>query len=340
MKNFLISLTALALMLGTLALLSLFLSLSIPPSDGEEVLEIVSIPVGVTMAEVTELLKAKGVIRSRALFSALARWRGVDIHIKAGEYQFSNRMLPNEVLNKLIRGEQIKYSITIPEGLTLIRIADLYNERDLADKDRFIQLATDPTFAATLGVEQENLEGYLYPDTYKFIRNMGEKNIIRRMVKRFNEFYLEQFKQREKELELSRREVVTIASLIEKETGRSDERPLISAVFHNRLKRKMRLRCDPTVIYGLDNFNGNLTKRDLMTYTPFNTYLIHGLPPTPIANPGIDSIRAALYPADVDYLYFVSKNDGTHFFSSTLTEHNRAVQEYQRSLRRSKSAEE
>ena len=325
--------TMMGSMLGTLAVLSLFLSLSIPPSDGEEVVEVVTIPAGATMVHVTDLLEAKGIIGSRALFSGVARWRGVDIHIKAGEYQFSNRMLLNEVLNKLIRGEQIKYSITIPEGLTLVQIANLYDEMELADKDKFLQLATDTTFAATLGVKEENLEGYLYPDTYKFIRNMGERNIIRRMVKRFNEIYHSQFKEREAELNLSRREVVILASLIEKETAYSEERPLISAVFHNRLKKNMRLQCDPTVIFGLDHFTGRLTKKDVRTYTPFNTYLIDGLPPTPIANPGSASIRAALYPADVDYLYFVSQNDGTHFFSTRLAEHNRAVNKYQRSLR-------
>jgi UPF0755 protein len=337
MKNLLISITMLGMVLGTLAVLSLSLSLSIPPTDGEEVVEVVTIPAGATMSQVTDLLKAKGIIRSRALFTAVARWSGVDIHIKSGEYQFSNRMLPRDVLNKLIRGEQIKYSITIPEGLTLVRIAELYNEMELADKEKFTELATDPNFAASLGVEQENLEGYLYPDTYKFIRNLGERNIIRGMVTRFNEIYHDQFREREAELNFSRREVVTLASLIEKETAYSEEKPLIAAVFHNRLKRKMRLQCDPTVIYGLDSFTGKLKRRDLKTYTPFNTYLIDGLPPTPIANPGINSIRAALYPADVDYLYFVSKNDGTHFFSATFSEHNRAVRKYQRSFRRIRS---
>lgn len=330
----------LGLTLGALTVLSLFLSLSIPPSDGEEVVEVVTIPVGATMGQVTDILRAKGIIRSSALFTAIARWSGGDVHIKAGEYQFSNRMLPNDVLNKLIRGEQIKYSITIPEGLTLARIADLYNEMELADKEKFVELATDPAFAATLGVEQENLEGYLYPDTYKFIRKLGERNIIRGMVKRFNEVYHDQFQEREAELNLSRREVVILASLIEKESAYSEEKPLISAVFHNRLKRNMRLQCDPTVIYGLDSFTGRLRRKDLKTYTPFNTYLIDGLPPTPIANPGRNSIRAALYPADVDYLYFVSKNDGTHFFSTTLAEHNRAVRKYQRSFRRTKSPQE
>lgn len=332
--------TMMGITLGTLAVLSLFLSLSIPPSDGEEVVEVVTIPVGTTMGQVTDLLIAKGIIRSRALFTAVARWSGADIHIKAGEYQFSNRMLPNEVLDKLIRGEQIKYSITIPEGLSLERIAKLYDEMELADKEKFVKLATDPVFVTTLGVEQENLEGYLYPDTYKFIRNLGERNIIRAMVKRFNEIYNDRFKEREAELNLSRGEVVILASLIEKETAYSEEKPLISAVFHNRLKKNMRLQCDPTVIYGLDSFTGKLRRKDLKVYTPFNTYLVDGLPPTPIANPGMGSIRAALYPADVGYLYFVSKNDGTHFFSATLSEHNRAVRKYQRSFRKIKSPQE
>jgi UPF0755 protein len=341
MKNFLTSLIMLTLILSLLAVLSLFLSLSIPPSVGnEETMELVTIPVGATMGKVTDLLKEKGIIRSRMLFSAVARWRGMDIRIKAGEYQFSNRMLPHTVLDKLTRGEQIKYSITVPEGLTLQRIAGLYEQMELANKEEFVQLATDPAFAASLNIDQENLEGYLYPDTYKFIRNLGEKSIIRRMVRRFNELYNGQFEAREAALNLSRKEVVTLASLIEKETARSSEKPLISAVFHNRLKKKMRLRCDPTVIYGLETFTGRLTKRDLRTHTPFNTYLNYGLPPTPIANPGIDSIRAALYPADVDYLYFVSKNDGTHFFSSTLAEHNQAVRKYQRSVRGAKSPKE
>jgi len=239
-------------------------------------------------------------------------------------------MLPDEILDKLVRGEQIRYSITIPEGLTLVQTASLFEKMGLANKERFIQLATDPEFIASLGMDEETLEGYLFPDTYKFIRNIKEKNIIRMMVKRFNEIYNQEFRKRQQELGFTRREIITLASMIEKETAYSKEKPLISAVFHNRLKRNMRLQCDPTVIYGLNNFSGRLTKKDLMTYTPYNTYLIKGFPPTPIANPGLDSIRAALYPAKVDYLYFVSKNNGTHYFSSTLTEHNQAVYKYQK----------
>jgi UPF0755 protein len=330
MKKFFIYITTLGLTLSIPSFLGILLSFSVPPSYDEKIVEVINIPVGARLDQVTHLLREKGVIRYQNLFFLLARWRGVDTHIKSGEYQFSNRMLPNDVLNKLIRGEQIKYSITIPEGFNLVQTAALYERMGLADKNKFIHLATDPTFIKSLGMNEETLEGYLFPDTYKFIRNIGERNIIRRMVQRFNEIYDQQFREREQELNLSRKEVITLASLIEKETGHSKERPIISAVFHNRLKMDMRLQCDPTVIYGLDNFTGDLTKKDLKTYTPYNTYLIKGLPPTPIANPGADSIQSALYPADVDYLYFVSKNDGTHYFSATLAEHNRVVNKYQR----------
>ena len=330
MKKFVIYITMLGFTLGIPSLLGLFLSLSLPLSKGKEVFEIVTIPPGVTLTQVTHILKEKKIIRNQRLFSLLARLRGRANSIKSGEYQLSNRMLPDEILDKLVRGEQIRYSITIPEGLTLVQTASLFEKMGLANKERFIQLATDPEFIASLGMDEETLEGYLFPDTYKFIRNIKEKNIIRMMVKRFNEIYNQEFRKRQQELGFTRREIITLASMIEKETAYSKEKPLISAVFHNRLKRNMRLQCDPTVIYGLNNFSGRLTKKDLMTYTPYNTYLIKGFPPTPIANPGLDSIRAALYPAKVDYLYFVSKNNGTHYFSSTLTEHNQAVYKYQK----------
>ncbi|HNR12011.1 MAG TPA: endolytic transglycosylase MltG, partial [Thermodesulfobacteriota bacterium] len=188
-------------------------------------------------------------------------------------------------------------------------------------------------FITSLGIKEGTLEGRLYPDTYKFVRNVKEEEIIRRMVKRFNGVFTEAMRQRANELGLSTQEILTLASMIEKETGAVNEKPLISAVFHNRLKRNMRFQCDPTVIYGLDNFTGNITKKELQTFTPYNTYVIEGLPPTPIANPGVESIRAALYPSKVDYLYFVSKNNGTHHFSRTMPEHNRAVDSYQRTKR-------
>ena len=164
---------------------------------------------------------------------------------------------------------------------------------------------------------------------------MSGEDVIRHMYGKFRAVFTPEFEKRARELGFSRREIVTLASIIEKETGDPGERPLISAVFHNRLKKGIRLQSDPTVIYGMWNrFDGNLRKRDLQEKTPYNTYRIGGLPAGPIANPGIDSIRAALYPADVDYLYFVSRNDGSHAFSGTLEEHNRNVWKYQKRRRR------
>ncbi len=193
-----------------------------------------------------------------------------------------------------------------------------------------MKVVEDPTLMAEFGIEGESLEGYLFPDTYQFAKRTPPHEIVRRMVTQFQTVYDESFRKRAAQLGMTLREVVTLASIIEKETGNASERGLISAVFHNRLKKKMRLQSDPTVIFALTDFNGNLTKKDLSAPSPYNTYRFIGLPPGPIANPGKESLYAALYPANVDYLYFVSKNDGTHFFSKNLREHNGAVNKYQR----------
>ena len=330
MKRIFFSTLSLILLLGIPTVLGVLVGISTLPLRETEVVKIINIPPGTCLNKLSSLLCSEGIIRSKHIFSLLVRLKKADIKIKAGEYQFSNRMFPAEILSKLIRGEQVKYTVIIPEGLSITQIANLYEKVGLANKDKFIRLANDPQFVASLGMEGNTLEGYLFPDTYRFTRYIGEKNIIRCMVQRFKKVYGEEFKKREQELNLSQKEVIIIASLIEKETSCPQERPIISAVFHNRLRLNMPLQCDPTVIFGLNNFNGNLTKEDLKTPTPYNTYLISGLPPTPIANPGLASIKAALYPADVDYLYFVSKNDGTHYFSSTLKEHNQAVYTYQK----------
>jgi len=321
------------LAIGVPLVAGLFISFALPPPGGEQQNTIIIIPNGATMREVAQSLYERDLIRHRTIFWIYARISGADTKIKSGEYQFARGMISYDILNKLIRGEQIKYSITIPEGYTLVQIAELYDTMKLADRERFITLATDPEFITSLGIKEGTLEGRLYPDTYKFVRNVKEEEIIRRMVKRFNGVFTEAMRQRANELGLSTQEILTLASMIEKETGAVNEKPLISAVFHNRLKRNMRFQCDPTVIYGLDNFTGNITKKELQTFTPYNTYVIEGLPPTPIANPGVESIRAALYPSKVDYLYFVSKNNGTHHFSRTMPEHNRAVDSYQRTKR-------
>lgn len=337
MKKFFIYILTFGFSLGIPFILGLFLSFSIPPPNNGEVLEVITIPSGARLKEVISVLHEKNIIRSQILFNLLVRWQGGDTMIKAGEYQFSNRMLPNEVLKKLIRGEQVKYSVTIPEGLTIAQIADLLEKAGMAGKNKFIGLSADQRLISSLNLSENTLEGFLFPDTYKFIRNIGEESIIRSMVQRFNEIYNQQFRERERELNLTRTEVITLASLIEKEAKIPKERPLISAVFHNRLKCHMPLQCDSTVIFGIEQFNGNLTKSDLKTPTPYNTYINHGLPPTPISNPGLNSIKAALYPEDVHYLYFVSRNDGTHYFSSSLSEHDQAVNKYQKNNHNTKS---
>ncbi len=239
-------------------------------------------------------------------------------------------MSPKDILVMLIKGRVIEYPFTVPEGLNIYEVADLLAEKGFVDRDEFLRLAKDKDFLASLDIEAPTLEGYLFPDTYRANRSMHEPQIITLMVKRFFEVFDEEKEKVTTKGTLTDYEVVILASVIEKETGAAVERPLVSAVFSNRLKKEMKLDSCATVIYGIwDRFDGNLTERDLTTWTPYNTYLNPGLPPGPICNPGRESIAAALSPADVDYLYFVSKNDGTSYFSSTLSEHNRAVYEYQ-----------
>ena len=193
----------------------------------------------------------------------------------------------------------------------------------------FIQAATDTTRVRQIGLEGETFEGYLFPDTYFFPKEVTIERIISTMVKRFWSVFVPEWQARAKDLGLTVHQVVTLASIIEKETGAPFERPIISSVFHNRLKKKMRLESDPTVIYGIKNFDGNLTRKHLTTPTPYNTYKIRGLPSGPIASPGGASLEAALYPDDTKFIYFVSRKDRTHQFSTNLKQHNRAVQKYQ-----------
>ena len=280
------------------------------------------------------MLERQGIITGVKRFRLLAWLRNDEKEIKAGYYTFTTGMRPSEVLDKLVEGRYKTISVTIPEGFTVVQIAEVLQEKGLGEREDFLKYASDPGFIHALGIKGDSLEGFLFPDTYKVRKGVAEDLILREMVRRFNEVFTDEHTQRLGQLGLSREEVVTLASIIEKETSDPSERYLIAAVFHNRLKKGMLLQSDPTVIYGLKDFNGNLTKDDLKTRTPYNTYIIRGLPPQPIANPGEESIKAALYPSPEPYLYFVSKNNGTHHFSTTLKEHNRAVDRYQRKRRR------
>lgn len=290
---------------------------------------VVNIPSGQTFKVTTDILFKAGIIRSPFKFNMVARLKGYDKQLKAGEYILAASMPPIKILEKLVKGDVKLYKLTIPEGLNIYQIAELVAQEGFAEKAAFIESSTDAAFAREHGIPAETFEGYLYPETYYFPKNVSTRTIVSSMVKRFWLVFKPEWKERGKQLGFSIHQVVTLASIIEKETGAPFERPLISSVFHNRLKKKMRLESDPTVIYGLKNFDGNLNRKHLETLTPYNTYKIRALPPGPIANPGSASLEAALYPADTKYIYFVSKKNNTHQFSTNLKDHNQAVRKYQ-----------
>jgi len=296
---------------------------------------------GSGLRKVAGELQEKGLIKSKDLFILWAMLKGGSRDIKAGEYSLNQSMPPVKIFTMLTSGAIKTHPLTIPEGLTAEQIADLLANKNLVNKKEFISLARDKSLAASHHIDGTSLEGYLFPDTYIITRDMDALALVELMVNRFWAIF-NALKKDQKPVEgnlLSVHQIVALASIVEKETGCAEERPIIASVFLNRLKKRMRLESDPTVIYGLSNFDGNLKRKDLHYPSPYNTYLHYGLPPGPIANPGRDSLLAVINPAKTRYLYFVSKNDGSHYFSATLSEHNKAVARYQkrrRSLSRKK----
>ncbi len=296
---------------------------------GEAIPIIVYIKPHTGVQEIADRLREAGVIQSRWAFLALAYVQGSLKRLHAGEYEFSSHMPLREVLRRLESGRILTHQVTIPEGFTALDIAQLLASERLADPARFMALSQEPALATRLGVPGPTLEGYLFPDTYRLSRGMAEEEIIRLMVARFRQVVPADIEARAERLNLDVRGVITLASLIEKEAKQDRERPIIAGVFYNRLRLDMPLQSDPTAVYGAPDPRRRVTPLDLQRKTPYNTYQNAGLPPGPIANPGLSSILAALNPARVKYLYFVAKNDGTHFFSRTLDEHAQAVRLYQ-----------
>ena len=285
---------------------------------------------GMTLKQVAQELSRLGLIRSPSAFQAIAYIQDKETQVMVGEFSLSPSMLPTEIILRITSGKTVPHPVTIPEGYRITEIAALLHEQKLADPDTFIRLTQDKDLIRSLGIPTDTLEGYLFPETYHFSKFTPETKIIRKMVDTFKEQISKaRLLQSAKESSLSWHEIITLASLIEKETGLDSERKMISSVFHNRLRKNMRLQTDPTVIYAIEKFDGNIRKRDLKIDSPYNTYRYKGLPPGPIASPGIKSIVAALSPIKSDHLYFVSRQNGSHQFSSTLTEHNQAVQKYQ-----------
>ena len=299
------------------------------PPNTAPVEQLLVVQSGQRFKTLSTLLYQKGVILHPVKFRLFARIKGYDKRIKAGEYMLSSSMTPKKILETMVDGKVLLHRLTIPEGYNLIQIAQAVENAGFASETDFLKAADDPDFVHTKGIDAKTFEGYLYPDTYYFPRGVTPENIISAMVKRFWSVFKPEWEERAKTLGMTIHQIITLASIIEKETAVADERPIISSVFHNRLKRHMRLESDPTVIYGMGDYNGNITRKDLERPTPYNTYTMKGLPPGPISNTGAKAIEAALYPADGKFLYFVSKNNGTHHFSTNFKDHRRAVRKYQ-----------
>jgi UPF0755 protein len=318
---------------GTFLLTAYFMVVNLfSPLTSEGRWKEVMIPEGATYSRGIEILMKEDIIRNKLVFHVLGRITDVATNLKPGYYHMNTSMSPWSVFSRLKKGMIVQHSVTIPEGSDLESIRLKFVNTGLLSEESW-ELVYDSQFLMSMGINAPSLEGYLYPDTYSFAKGMKPENIFRIMVQRLREVLDQDLLARAGELGMSEREVLTLASIIEKEALYDRERPIISAVYHNRLKQNMRLQADPTVNYGVQK-SGMITRHDLRRATPYNTYVIYGLPPGPIASPGIRSVRAALFPSDVDYLYFVSKNNGTHHFSRTGKEHMKAVMIYQRGERK------
>ena len=292
----------------------------------------VEIPTGASTRAIGEALVAGGIVRDAFTFRVALWLSGEARHLQAGEYQFSQAMTPREVIAKIARGGVYVVSVTFPEGLTIAEMARIAEAHGFGPAADFIAAAQDPAPVRAFDSAAGDLEGYLFPDTYPLSRRTTPRALVGLMVDRFQAVFTPDLREAASARHLSVRQAVTLASIVEKETGRGDERPLVAAVYANRLRIGMALQCDPTVIYALaraGRYRGNLRRDDLQFDSPYNTYRYPGLPPGPIASPGRASLEAALRPAKVDFLYFVSRNDGTHAFSRTLAEHGRNVQKFQ-----------
>lgn len=288
---------------------------------------------GGNATQIANELQSKNLIRNASVFLMYSRFTNQNSKVKVGEYSLNQAMTPDEILGVLVSGKSITRNLTVAEGLNLFDIASILEKTGLGTKQEFFTITRDKEFIKSLlGEELPSLEGYLFPETYKFTKFESMKTIITQMVKRFLIVWKE-LEPTAKKLNWTRNQVVTFASIVEKETGLGADRPLVASVFHNRLIKKMRLQTDPTVLYGMALARGdmplNITKNDLLTPTPYNSYTNAGLPPSPISNPGKDALVATMNPANTKYIYFVSRNNGTTVFSETLEKHNAAVRAYQ-----------
>ncbi|MBT1073058.1 endolytic transglycosylase MltG [Pelotalea chapellei] len=295
----------------------------VPVGNGSVVKDI-SFPPGKSVRTLATELKTKGIIRSSWHFMVVSRLRGQANRLKAGDYRLNSAMTPGYILHKVATGDVDFRRFALPEGYSIYQAAELLEQKGYFPKERFLERCRDTALLTSLGIPASSVEGYLFPATYDLPLNSTEEQLIRMMVSCFKKNVVGQ------QGGLIRHDLVTLASMIEKEAVSAEEKPLISSVFHNRLRIGMPLQSDPTAVYGVRAFAGKVTKADILRPSPYNTYLNRGLPAGPIGNPGAEALKAALTPATTDYLYFVARQDGTHQFSRTLAEHNRAVTRFLR----------
>ena len=313
-------------------LLSAFLLFDTHPTGSWEG-KLVLVPKGSPLPEVAEILRKGKILPHPLAFRALVLLSFSGRRLHYGEYAFPTPPSAFEAWRRLVDGDVLQYKVTVPPGANLYDVAGSVDEKNLVTAAAFLATAASPAVLRRLEIPAESAEGYLFPDSYIFVKPITPEEILEVMVRQFRRKIPPDAEIRAREGGLSLHQVVTIASIIEKETGVEEEKPIVSAVIRRRLALGMPLQMDPTVIYGVKRFDGKVTRKDLRTAGPYNTYLNRGLPPGPIANPGLAALAAALNPSKAEYLYFVSRNDGSHTFSRTLPEHNRAVEQFRRAAR-------
>jgi UPF0755 protein len=286
----------------------------------------IDIKQGMSAWQISRELERQGIISDKVMFMACAVLTGKVTHLQAGSYVFEGTHYPFDIISILFKGRTLKYRITIPEGSTIYEVGAIVSETGLLSKSDFIKIASSQATTEFFGIDTPTMEGFLYPDTYFLAPHMTSLEIMAKMVSRFNEACPRNIKERCQELGMRMSEVITLASIIQKEAVTGSEKPVIASVFYNRLKQNMPLQSDPTAVYGIDGFRRRIMPEDLKRDTPYNTYRNQGLPPGPICSPDAKSIHAALWPARTGYIFFVSKGNGTHFFSRTYQEHAQAIQ--------------
>jgi len=305
-----------------------YIALFVPPAN-EKVWKEVQVTDGMSFKAIAATLRKEGIIRYRGYFELIGRIEGISRKVRVGYYGLSTNMSLWEVLDALRKGKIIEYEVVIPEGYNVYQIAWTLSGTPLvSDPQEFIKLVKNKEFVHSLGIEADSLEGYLFPDTYFLPKGIKMEDIPRKMVQRYKAAFVDSYRNRAKELGFSEHQIITLASIVEKEAKVPSERKLIAAVYHNRLKLGMKLQADPTAVYGTKAWITKVTAQDLKRKSPYNTYLHKGLPPGPIANPGEGSILATLYPDNADYLFFVAQGDGSHFFSKDFDTHAKAIGRY------------